>query len=58
MLKKVKEIFCQFNTNYIETMLEENADNLKQYEISPGIYSNVDPASLKSVGASDFDLVK
>ena len=58
MLSLVKETFFRFNAAYIKTMLEENADNLKYFEINPGIYSNVDPETLLSVGASDFDLVR
>ena len=35
--------------SYTQDILAENADNLKQFETRPGIYSNVDPADLRDV---------
>ena len=43
--------------SYTQDILAENADNLKQFEIRPGVYSNVDPADLRDVKAADFDLL-
>lgn len=42
--------------SYTQDILEENADNLKQFEVRPGIYSNVNPAGLMDVNAADFDI--
>ena len=39
--------------SYTQDILAENADNLKQFEIRPGVYSNVDPADLRDVKAAD-----
>ena len=43
--------------SYTQDILAENADNLKQFEIRPGVYSTVDPADLLDVKAADFDLL-
>ena len=42
--------------SYTQDILTENADNLKQFEVRPGIYSNVNPAGLMDVNAADFDI--
>lgn len=44
--------------SYTQDILAENADNLKQFEVQPGIYSNVDPSELCDVKAADFDIVR
>ncbi len=44
--------------SYTQDILEENADNLKRFEIRPGIHSNVDPDGLLDVKAADFDLTR
>ncbi len=44
--------------SYTQDILAENADNLKQFEIRPGVYSNVNPSGLLDVKAADFDLAR
>ncbi|WP_415945157.1 hypothetical protein [Selenomonas montiformis] len=44
--------------SYTKDILTENADNLKQFEIRPGVYSNVNPSDLLDVKAADFDLAR
>ena len=42
--------------NYNRVIMEENSDNLKMFEIRPGVYSNVDPEKLMDYHVADFDL--
>lgn len=42
--------------NYNRVIMEENSDNLKMFEIRPGVYSNVDPEMLMDYHVADFDL--
>lgn len=42
--------------NYNRVIMEENSDNLKMFEIRPGVYSNVDPKKLMDYHVADFDL--
>lgn len=44
--------------SYTQDIMAENADNLKQFEIRPGVYSNVDPKDLVDVKATDFDIAR
>jgi len=53
MIKKIRGFF----QNYYATMMEENSDNLKMYEVRTGIYSNVEPARLVDVGSAHCDLI-
>ena len=52
MLKK----FFNHVENYTRDIMEENSDNLKMFEIRPGIYSNIDPNKLQDCNVPDFDL--
>jgi hypothetical protein len=52
MLKR----FFKHVENYTRDIMEENSDNLKMFEIRPGIYSNVDPNRLQDCNVPDFDL--
>jgi hypothetical protein len=57
-----KERFIMMNmlfnlvANYNRVIMEENSDNLKMFEIRPGVYSNVDPEMLMDYHVADFDL--
>ena len=42
--------------NYNRVIMEENSDNLKMFEIRPGVYSNIDPEKLMDCHIADFDL--
>lgn len=42
--------------NYNRVIMEENSDNLKMFEIRPGVYSNIDPEKLMDCHVADFDL--
>lgn len=53
MTAKIKAFFA----NYIATMMEENSDNLKRFEVRPGIYTNVDPARLMNIGSPHYDII-
>ena len=52
MLKK----FFNHVENYTRDIMEENSDNLKMFEIRPGIYSNIDHNKLQDYNVPDFDL--
>ena len=52
MLKR----FFNHVENYTRDIMEENSDNLKMFEIRPGIYSNIDPNKLQDYNVPDFDL--
>lgn len=52
------ELWFNHVKSYTQDIMEENSDNLNQFEVCPGIYSNVNPAGLLDVNAADFDLLK
>jgi len=54
MLKK----FFNHLENYTRDIMDENSDNLKMFEIRPGIYSNVNPDRLHDCNVPDFDIVR
>ena len=53
----MKDLWFNHVKSYTQDILAENSDNLKQFEIRPGVYSNVDSADLRDVKAADFDLL-
>ncbi|RHM55634.1 hypothetical protein [Mitsuokella sp. AF33-22] len=50
------ELWYNHVKSYTQDILEENADNLKRFEVRPGIYSNINPDGLLDVNAADFDI--
>ena len=50
------KMFFNHVENYTRTIMEENSDNLKMFEIRPGVYSNIDPDRLQDCEVPDFDL--
>ncbi len=49
-------IFFNYVKNYTQDIIEANAIFAQQYEIQPGIYSNVDPATLIDCNCADIDI--
>ena len=56
MTETIKKAFENHVESYTKSIMENNEDNLKQFEVRPGVYSNVDPSALKSVHAADYDI--
>ena len=50
------ELWYNHVKSYTQDILEENAENLKRFEVRPGIYSNINPDGLLDVNAADFDI--
>ena len=50
------ELWYNHVKSYTQDILEENADNLKRFEVRPGIYSNINPDGLLDVNAADLDI--
>lgn len=57
MKETIKKAFENHVESYTKSIMDNNEDNLKQFEVRPGVYSNVDPKTLKSVNAADYDIV-
>lgn len=48
--------FYRHVENYTRDIMEENSDNLKRFEVKPGVYLNIDPNKLRDIRVPDFDL--
>ena len=48
--------FYRHVESYTRDIMEENSDNLKRFEVKPGVYSNIDPNKLRDMRVPDFDL--
>ncbi|SFT88180.1 hypothetical protein SAMN02910356_02554 [Selenomonas sp. GACV-9] len=52
----MKSMWEKHVKSYTQDLMEATSDYMKSYEVRPGIYSNVDPATLLDVNSADFDV--